>query len=58
MTGFTRWRKAGRSGPQNECVEVAVDGGRVGLRDSKNPGPVLEFGDEQFSRLLNGIKHG
>lgn len=39
------WFKSSRSSGTKECVEVAfVDGGMVGVRDSKNPaGPALVF---------------
>lgn len=39
------WFKSSRSTGMKECVEVAfVDGGMVGVRDSKNPtGPALVF---------------
>ncbi|MFQ6397014.1 DUF397 domain-containing protein [Nocardia sp. KC 131] len=41
-----RWFKSTRSGAGKDCVEVAfLDSGRVGVRDSKNPGgPALLFG--------------
>jgi len=40
-----RWFKSSRSSGMKDCVEVAfVDGGMVGVRDSKNPtGPALVF---------------
>lgn len=39
------WFKSTRSGPDQDCVEVAhLDGGSVGVRDSKDPtGPALVF---------------
>jgi len=40
-----KWFKSSRSSGSKDCVEVAfVDGGMVGVRDSKNPtGPALVF---------------
>ncbi|MEV6302448.1 DUF397 domain-containing protein [Actinoplanes sp. NPDC051861] len=38
------WRKSSRSVGGGECVEVAVKGGEVAVRDSKSPdGPMLIF---------------
>lgn len=39
-----RWRKSSRSSDQANCVEVALAGPAVAVRDSKNTtGPVLAF---------------
>lgn len=38
------WFKSSRSGAGPSCVEVAFSDGRVGVRDSKNPGPMFVFG--------------
>ena len=37
------WRKSSHSGVQENCVEVRNDQSRVAVRDSKKPGPVLNF---------------
>ncbi|MGW4328408.1 DUF397 domain-containing protein [Nocardia sp. NPDC004573] len=41
----TRWFKSSHSGGKDDCVEVAhLEGGMVGVRDSKNPaGAALVF---------------
>ena len=48
------WFKSSRSGASNECVEVAwLDGGQVGVRDSKNPaGPMLVFEPEEWNAFI------
>ncbi|MGM1057700.1 DUF397 domain-containing protein [Saccharothrix sp. Mg75] len=54
------WRKSTRSsagGP--ECVEIALDTARAGVRDSKNrAGGELDFGSAQWSRFLGSAKAG
>lgn len=38
------WRKSSYSGPHGECVELALDGEVVCVRDSKDPdGPVIRI---------------
>jgi hypothetical protein len=45
-----RWVKssASSSGTDSDCVEVATTLGRVFLRDSKSPRPILSFSREAW----------
>ncbi|ONI79058.1 DUF397 domain-containing protein [Kribbella sp. ALI-6-A] len=54
------WRKSTRSNNSNNCVEVAdLDGGRVAVRDSKNPaGPALIFTPSEWDAFIAGAKDG
>jgi len=53
-----QWRKATAS-YNNGCVEVASAGGRVGVRDSKDPGgPMLVFAAAEWEAFLEGAKAG
>ncbi|RDI48218.1 DUF397 domain-containing protein [Nocardia mexicana] len=54
------WFKSSRSGAGKECVEVAfLAGGRVGVRDSKNPGgPALIFGPDEWTGFVEGVSDG
>ena len=48
------WRKSTYSFSNGNCVEVAVlPGGKVGLRDSQDPGgPFLRLTREQFGAFV------
>ncbi|MGW1741495.1 DUF397 domain-containing protein [Nocardia sp. NPDC001965] len=51
--------KSSRSG-NDDCVEVAwFGGGRVGVRDSKNPvGPALLFTSEDWVAFTDALRDG
>jgi Domain of unknown function (DUF397) len=54
----TEWRKSRRSGA-NGCVEVALKGGQVAVRDSKNrQGPVLTFTPAEWTAFIQGARDG
>ncbi|MGK8557728.1 DUF397 domain-containing protein [Nocardia gipuzkoensis] len=55
-----RWFKSSHSGADQDCVEVAfLDGGRIGLRDSKNPtGPALTFTPNAWDIFIAGVADG
>jgi hypothetical protein len=41
------------------CLEIAVQGGVIAVRDSRNPeGPVLRFSAERWQEFVGGIKSG
>ncbi|WP_433734340.1 DUF397 domain-containing protein [Nocardia sp. CA-129566] len=54
------WFKSRRSDAGKECVEVAfLDGGHVGMRDSKNPtGPALVFSASEWKAFTVGVNDG
>ncbi|WP_330250494.1 DUF397 domain-containing protein [Nocardia sp. NBC_00565] len=55
-----RWFKSTRSSGTQDCVEVAhLDGGMVGVRDSKNPaGPALVFTPGEWQAFTAGVADG
>ncbi|MEU7629008.1 DUF397 domain-containing protein [Nocardia sp. NPDC049220] len=55
-----KWFKSSRSQGAKDCVEVAhLDGGMVGVRDSKNPsGPALVFTPTEWDVFLSGAHNG
>jgi len=53
------WFKSTRSATNGACVEVALVGRSVGVRDSKSPsGGMLEFPAEAWTELMNAINEG
>ena len=54
------WRKSSYSVGNGACAEVAMVGGQggyaVAVRDSKNPGPVLEFSPAAWMKFLATVK--
>ncbi|WP_327099240.1 DUF397 domain-containing protein [Nocardia vinacea] len=55
-----KWYKSSRSSSTKDCVEVAhLDGGTVGVRDSKNPtGPALVFSPAEWDAFTAGVQGG
>jgi hypothetical protein len=59
--GIGPWRRSSYSGVNGDCVEVAALAARDGraVRDSKDPcGPMLTFGDAEWSAFLDGARRG
>ncbi|NKY53624.1 DUF397 domain-containing protein [Nocardia vermiculata] len=55
-----KWFKSTKSDATKDCVEVAfLDGGMVGVRDSKNPtGPALVFTPGEWDAFAGGVRDG
>ena len=52
------WIKSSASYASGACVELAPDGDRIWLRDSKNPAVSLEYTRTEISAFLYGAKRG
>ena len=53
------WRRSSRSGATSNCVEMAVAGSAVGVRDSKDPdGPVLVLPATAWTHFVTAISSG
>jgi hypothetical protein len=51
------WHKSLRSNSSNACLEYAVLGGEVAIRDSKDPyGPVLRFPAPEWREFVEAVK--
>lgn len=60
---FQSWRKSSRSGPSDQCVEIATavdSSGDVAIADSKAGGvaPILVFDSESFAAFVTAAKVG
>ncbi|MFD0360475.1 DUF397 domain-containing protein [Nocardia sp. GCM10030253] len=55
-----KWFKSRRSGPSKDCVEIAfLDGGHVGVRDTKNPtGTALVFTPGEWDAFTGRVQDG
>ncbi|MFQ6391932.1 DUF397 domain-containing protein [Nocardia sp. KC 131] len=55
-----RWFTSTRTSGGKDCVEVAfLDGGNIGVRDSKNPtGPALVFTPGEWEAFTAGVSNG
>jgi hypothetical protein len=54
-----QWRKSSYSGNTGNCVEIAITGRVVAVRDSKNPdGPHLAFALHDWQAFAQGVKTG
>jgi Domain of unknown function (DUF397) len=60
LIAVVTWTKSSLSHANGNCVEIAdIEGGQVGMRDSKNiVGPVLGISREEWRAFLGGIRNG
>jgi Domain of unknown function (DUF397) len=50
------WRKSSKSTFNGNCVEIAITSGPVLVRDSKNPGTVLQFDRNVWATFIDRLK--
>lgn len=54
-----RWFKSSYSANNGSCVEVAVLGDAIAVRDSKDPsGPALRFTAGSWREFVAAVRHG
>jgi Domain of unknown function (DUF397) len=58
--GDVQWHKSARSNSSGNCVQLApLDGGQIGMRDSKHPdGPALVFAAGEVAGFIGDLKAG
>ena len=55
----TSWTKSSLSHVSGNCVEIAnLPDGQIGMRNSRNVGPVLGISPAEFKALLGGTLNG
>ncbi|MFF3730050.1 DUF397 domain-containing protein [Streptomyces sp. NPDC002476] len=60
MAKRMRWQKSSFSGggDGNDCVELAIDGDQMRLRESDDPRTELVVTSLELAQLLRGVKGG
>jgi hypothetical protein len=53
-----QWVKASRSISNGACVELALDGDSIAMRNSRDPGVVLHYTSDELAAFLDGVKRG
>jgi len=53
-----QWVKASRSISNGACVELALDGDSIAMRNSRDPNVVLRYTHDELAAFLDGAKRG